>query len=152
MNVVSEFHVGQHYTNDQIRFSLKLENLGGIRPSIFSDKTLRHIAIMTAAEESRKLICENPYRDRIEDNVLIFTAQGREGDQQLSGRNKRLIEQYVHPIPFFGFINEGNQTYRFLGLLELCVTIKNYKRIGEEPYARYGFLNFRFTNNLMSCQ
>ncbi|MCX5890980.1 MAG: restriction endonuclease [Deltaproteobacteria bacterium] len=126
MNIVSEFRVGEHYTNDQIRFSLKLENLGGIRPSISPDKTLRLIAIMTAAEESRKLICENPYRDRIEDNVLIFTAQGREGDQQLSGRNKRLIEQYVRPIPFYGFINEGNQTYRFLGLLEL---LRHYQEL-----------------------
>lgn len=119
MNIVSEFRVGEFYTNDQIRFSLKLENLGGIRPSISSDKTLHHIAVMTTTEESRKLICENPYCDRIEDNVLIFTAQGREGDQELRGRNKRLIEQYVLPIPIYGFINEGSQTYTFLGLLEL---------------------------------
>jgi len=127
MNItVSEFGVGEYYTNDQIRFSLRLENLGGIRPSISSDKTLQHIAIMTAAEESNKLTCENPYRDRIEDNVLIFTAQGREGDQQLRGRNKRLIEQYALPIPFYGFINEGKQTYRFLGLLEL---LRHYQEI-----------------------
>jgi restriction endonuclease Mrr len=37
----------------------------------------------------------------------------------LTGRNKRLIEQYSVPTPFFGFTNIGRQTYRFLGLLEL---------------------------------
>jgi len=126
MNIVSEFRIGEYYSNDQIRFSLKLENLGGIRPSISSDKTLRYIAIMTTADESRKLICENPYCDRIEDNVLIFTAQGREGDQELRGRNKRLIEQYALPIPIFGFINEGKQIYRFLGLLEL---LRHYQEL-----------------------
>ena|SRR2546429_1123010 len=119
MQPVTVFHVGDLYTNDQIRLSLELENLGGIRPSVDSTKKLRHLAIMTAAQESGRSLAENPYQDRIEGDVLTYTAQGREGDQQLSGRNKRLIEQYTSPIPFYGFINVGRQTYRFLGLLEL---------------------------------
>lgn len=49
----------------------------------------------------------------------MYTAQGREGDQALTGRNKRLIDQYNVPTAFFGFVNIGRQTYRFLGLLEL---------------------------------
>src|SRR3989338_2411485 len=119
MNPITAFHVGDVYTNDQIRFSLGLENLGGIRPSIDARKNLRHLAIMTVAKESARSLVENPYHDRIEGDVLIYTAQGREGDQQLSGRNKRLLEQYSVPAPFFGFINLGQQTYQFLGLLEL---------------------------------
>jgi hypothetical protein len=119
MNKVTFFTVGETYTNDQIRFSLDLENLGGIRPSLDSDRTVRHVAIMTAAEDSGRLQIENPYHDRIEGSVLIYTAQGREGDQALAGRNKRLIEQYSVPTPFFGFTNIGRQIYRFLGLLEL---------------------------------
>jgi hypothetical protein len=119
MNQVAEFVVGNLYSNDQIRFSLAVENLGGIRPAIDTQKNLRHIAVMTAAEDSGKVKTENPYHDRIEGDVLVYTAQGRQGDQLLSGRNKRLIEQYSTPSPFFGFINVGRQTYRFLGLLEL---------------------------------
>jgi hypothetical protein len=119
MNELDFFNVGQTYTNDQIRFSLDLENLGGIRPSLGSNGNVRHVAIMTAAEDSGKLRIENPYRDRIEGDILIYTAQGREGDQSLVGRNKRLIEQYSIPTPFYGFANIGRQTYRFLGLLEL---------------------------------
>jgi HJR/Mrr/RecB family endonuclease len=107
------------FTNDQIRFSLGLENLGGIRPSVDSQKNLRHVAILTVAEEAGRNRAENPYSDRIEGDVLTYTAQGREGDQQLTGRNKRLLEQYSTPVPFFGFVNVGKQTYRFLGLLEL---------------------------------
>ncbi len=119
MNALAEFKVGQHYTNDQIRFTLDLENLGGIRPALDAQGNVRHVAVLTAAEDSGKLASENPYRDRIEGDILTYTAQGREGDQQLRGRNKRLIEQYSAPIPFFGFTNVGKQTYRFLGLIEL---------------------------------
>jgi hypothetical protein len=119
MNKVTFFRVGETYTNDQIRFSLDLENLGGIRPSLDSRGDVRHVAIMTAAEDSGRLLTENPYRDRIEGDILVYTAQGREGDQALAGRNKRLVQQYSVPVPFFGFANIGRQTYRFLGLLEL---------------------------------
>lgn len=119
-NKLTSFSVGETYTNDQIRFSLDLENLGGIRPSLDANRNVRHVAILTAAEESGRLPSENPYHDRIEGNILIYTAQGRVGDQDLlAGRNKRLIEQYSVPTPFYGFVNIGRQTYRFLGLLEL---------------------------------
>jgi hypothetical protein len=119
MNRLTYFKVGENYTNDQIRFTLDLENLGGIRPALDSSRNLRHVAVMTAAEDSERLISENPYRDRIEGDILIYTAQGKEGDQVLTGRNKRLVEQYAIATPFFGFMNIGRQTYRFLGLLEL---------------------------------
>jgi hypothetical protein len=126
MNTVASFQVGENYTNDQIRLSLDLENLGGIRPALDPAKHLRHVVILTAAAESGRLISENPYQDRIEGDILTRTAQGRQGDQQLAGRNKRLIEQYSAPIPFFGFINLGKQTYRFLGLLEL---LRHYQEL-----------------------
>lgn len=116
---VHAFQVGHSYTNDQVRFSLSVENLGGIRPALDGQGRLQHVAVLTAAHDSGKVFSDNPYLDRIESDVLIYTAQGREGDQQLKGRNKRLIEQYAIPVPLFGFINIGRQTYRFLGLLEL---------------------------------
>lgn len=119
MTKVSSFTVGEVYTNDQIRFSLDVENLGGIRPALGADRNVRHVAVLTASEDSGKVRSENPYCDRIEGDVLTYTAQGREGDQELTGRNKRLIEQYTVPTPLFGFVNLGRQTYRFLGLLEL---------------------------------
>lgn len=119
MNQISEFHIGEHYSNDQIRFSLRVENLGGIRPSIDENGNLRHIAIMTTSSDGKRSKSDNPYHDRIEGNVLIYTASGRSGDQQLTGRNKRIIEQYMNPIPIFGFINRGNQVYEYLGLLEI---------------------------------
>src|SRR5690242_20376824 len=111
MNRVTHFTVGDTYTNDQIRFSLDVENLGGIRPALDPSRHIRHVAVLTAAEDSDRTRVENPYHDRVEGDVLVYTAQGREGDQVLAGRNKRLIEQYGNPTPFFGFVNIGRQTY-----------------------------------------
>lgn len=119
MNTVSEFVVGERYTNDQIRYTLNLENLGGIRPSIGVGGKLQHLALMTATETSGKRKGENPYHDRIEGDILVYTGTGREGNHQLAGKNKRLTEQSERPLPFYGFINEGRQVYRFLGLLQL---------------------------------
>jgi hypothetical protein len=125
--MLTEFKVGEKYTNDQIRFALNVENLGGIRPSVDANKNLNHLVILTTAEQYEKNITENPYHDRIENNVLIYTAQGRTGDQDISGRNKRIPEQYDSPIPFYGFSNEGRQTYTFLGLLELLRHFQEYQ-------------------------
>jgi hypothetical protein len=125
--MVTEFKVGERYTNDQIRFTLNVENLGGIRPSVDAKKGLNHLVILTTTEHYEKNISDNPYHDRIENNVLIYTAQGRTGDQEIIGRNKRIIEQYTTPIPFYGFSNEGRQTYVFLGLLELLRHFQEYQ-------------------------
>ena len=116
---IKSFTVGELYTNDDLRFSLNVENLGGIRPALDAQGRVRHVAIITSDLETDRNISENPYADRIEGSVLTYTAAGREGDQALTGRNKRLDEQYHNPTPFFGFANIGHQRYRFLGLLQL---------------------------------
>lgn len=117
--MITEFIVGQKYTNDQIGISLNVENLGGIRPAIDSKKRLRHIAIMTNLSNNTAIHSENPYQDRIEADILTFTGQGKKGNQLLSGRNKRITEQFETPIPLYCFENTGRQTYTFHGLLEL---------------------------------
>lgn len=117
--MLNEFIVGERYTNDQISISLGVENLGGIRPSLDHAKKLRHIAIMTKLGGNGQNILENPYQDRIEEGVLIFTGQGKSGDQLLTGRNKRIIEQFNAPVPLYCFESCGRQLYLFRGLLEL---------------------------------
>lgn len=117
--MLTEFIVGQNYTNDQISVSLSVENLGGIRPAIDKNKDVRHIAIMTKLHDQYKSIADNPYHDRIEGDVLTYTGQGRSGDQSLTGRNKRITEQYEKPVPLLCFANSARQTYTFRGLLQL---------------------------------
>jgi len=119
MKSIAEFKVGTSYTNDEIRFALRVGNLGGIRPSVDDQGNLRHIAIMTSTDVGRHSDYTNPYNDRIEGDVLTFTGTGRSGDQGLVGANKRITEQLESAVPIFGFMNHGKQCYEFLGLLEL---------------------------------
>ncbi len=73
-----------------------------------------------------KQAAENPYHDRIEDDILVYTGAGREGDQTLGGVNKRLPQQISHNFPMYGFMimgsrrnrNLGPKRWKFLGLLE----------------------------------
>lgn len=119
MRNIAEFKVGTSYTNDEIRFALRTGNLGGIRPSVDDQGNLRHIVIMTSTDMGRQSEYVNPYRDRIEGEILSFTGTGRSGNQGLVGANKRITEQVESAVPIFGFINRGKQCYEFLGLLEL---------------------------------
>lgn len=129
---IDSFEVGQLYTNDELRFALSVENLGGIRPSLDAQGRVRHLAVITSDIDCDRNISENPYKDRIEGTVLTYTAAGREGDQALIGRNKRLIEQYHNPTPFFGFTNVGKQRYRFIGLLQL---VRHYRDVQADRKA-----------------
>ena len=119
MNTVSEFIIGEQYTNEQICHTLTRENMGGIRPSIGPDGLARYVVLSTATATSGKRKGENPYHDRIEGDILTFTGTGRKGDQKFQGKNHRPLEQYDKPIPLYGFTNTGGSVYRFLGLLEL---------------------------------
>ena len=116
---ITEFVVDQHYNNQDIYRTLGIQNVGGIRPKI-ADGILQFIVLTTSTADVNISFARNPYADRIEEDLLVYTAAGLAGDQALAGVNKRIIEQYEKPIPIFGFINEGSSKgRRFLGLLEL---------------------------------
>ena len=73
-----------------------------------------------------KLVKENPYHDRIEGQVLVYTGAGRQGDQSLGGINSRIPQQASFQFPIYGFEIAGSRRnkqigpkrWRFIGLLE----------------------------------
>jgi hypothetical protein len=122
---ISQFHVGDCYSNDQIFQSLGVSNAGGVRVALKESSTVRRMVVMTSASTLKQQV-ENPYHDRIEGDVLVYTGAGREGDQRLSGANLRLPQQETTPFPIYGFELIGSRRnksigpcrWRFLGLLE----------------------------------
>jgi hypothetical protein len=120
------FRVSETYTHDEVFRRLKVGNAGGIRPSIGDDGEIRRLVVMTS-EPSGRVLRENPYHDRVEGDVLVYTAAGREGQQDFSGINRRLLDQRRTPFPIYGFTNIGSRRdtklgtkrWRFLGLLQL---------------------------------
>ncbi len=125
------FRVGEKYTHEEVFRGLSVGNAGGIRPSIGRDGELRRLVVMTSVPTAR-ILSENPYHDRVEGNVLVYTAEGREGNQAISRMNKRLVEQLDRPFPIYGFQNIGNRRdkdlgkrrWEFLGLLQY---LRHYK-------------------------
>ena len=117
--------IGEHYSNDQIQYALEVANLGGIRPKL-KNKELDFIVLITSAEENKN-IAQNPYADKIEGDILTYTGAGLKGDQEISGVNKRIIEQIDVPIPILGFKKESINQYKFIGFLFLLRHYPDYQ-------------------------
>lgn len=119
------FDVGSLYSNEEIFRSLEVGNAGGVRVRANGDGQVRRAALFTSIPTPRQLL-ENPYVDRLEDNVLVYTGTGRSGDQNLSGPNARLQQQPDQRFPIYGFAQiasrrsalRDNKRWQFLGLLD----------------------------------
>lgn len=122
--MINEFVVGQLYTNEEIFKTLKVANAGGIRLSI-QEKAVLRAAIMTSVQEFH-ISGENPYHDRLEGDILTYTAAGKLGEQTLAGINNRLVEQKDFNFPIHGFVliasrrnkSVGPKRWKYLGLLQ----------------------------------
>lgn len=119
------FEVGAMYSNEEIFRALAIGNAGGVRVRAEGEGKVRRAAIFTSIPTPRQLL-ENPYVDRLEGNVLVYTGTGRSGDQVLSGPNARLQQQPDQGFPVYGFVqvsgrrssSADNKRWQFLGLLD----------------------------------
>jgi len=122
--MIEALEVGQLYSNEEIFKSLKVSNAGGIRLSL-RDKAILRAVIMTSVQNLHGS-GENPYHDRLEGDILTYTAAGKLGQQTLAGVNSRLIEQKTFDFPIHGFVliasrrdtSVGPKRWKYLGLLE----------------------------------
>ena len=122
--MIKEFVIEQLYSNEEIFKTLKVANAGGIRLSI-QDKAVMRAAIMTSVQDFH-ITSENPYHDRLESDILTYTAAGKIGEQTLAGINNRMIEQKDFNFPIHGFVliasrrdkSVGPKRWKYLGLLE----------------------------------
>jgi Restriction endonuclease len=122
----SAFRIGDHYSNEEIFRSLLIGNAGGIRVKVGHGGRIQRAAVFTSIPTARQL-AENPYHDRIEGDVLVYTGTGRAGDQTLSGSNAQLGRQAELGYPLYTFAQTSsrrvkgcdNRRWMFLGLADL---------------------------------
>lgn len=138
--------VGEYYSNDQIKYALEVSNLGGIRPKLKNNK-LDFIVLITSAEENKKII-RNPYADKIEGDILTYTGAGLKGDQEVSGVNKRIIEQVEKPIPILGFLKEEVNQYKFIGFLFLLRHYQDYQIDNQENLRTVWLFEFQIFSDI----
>lgn len=118
------FGPGQYFTHDEIYRRLTVGNAGGIRICTRPDGVTRRAVLFSSVPNAR-ITAENPYHDRREGDVLVYTGVGQEGDQVLGGRNKRILEQPEQRFPIYGFLlvanrrskSVGRKRWMFLGML-----------------------------------
>ncbi len=121
---MSVFRPGDLYTHEEIYRALSVGNAGGIRVKVNADGTVRRAVLLTS-DPTARIAAENPYHDRVEGDVLVYTGAGQEGDQALGGRNGRLLDQPQEGFPIYAFRliesrrskRHGPRRWRFLGLL-----------------------------------
>lgn len=122
--MADSFTINALYSHEEIFRSLGVGNAGGVRFLVGNDGTTRRAVLFTSVPDG-KLLSENPYQDRIEQDVLIYTAQGRKGDQGFGGQNQRLLQHGVEKYPIYCFQlicsrrnrSIGIKRWRFLGFL-----------------------------------
>lgn len=123
--ILEAFEVGKLYSNEEIYMSLSVGNAGGVRAKTDSSGKIERLVMMTSVPSARQQ-AENPYHDRLEGDILIYTGAGREGNQTISGPNARIVEQANSSFAIYGFILMGSRRdpkfstkrWAFLGLLE----------------------------------
>lgn len=119
------FRVGSLYSNEDVYRSLEVGNAGGIRTKARADGGTQRMVIMTSLPDAKSLV-ENPYHDRVEGNVLVYTAAGRIGDQTVTGQNAKIARQSAELFPIWAFQlqtsrrdrSTGPKRWKFLGLLQ----------------------------------
>lgn len=117
--------VGCLYSNEAIYRALGVGNAGGVRVKMDSAAGVLRAALFTSIPTPRQA-AENPYHDRLEGEVLVYTGAGLQGHQVLSGVNARLVQQSDQVFPIYGFAQvasrrsstNGNKRWKFLGLLD----------------------------------
>jgi HJR/Mrr/RecB family endonuclease len=147
--MLSEFIVGNLYSNEGIFTALKVSNAGGIRVATCDRKVIRAV-IMTSVQDFH-VAGENPYHDRLEDGVLTYTAAGKIGEQTLAGSNYRVIEQMKLNFPIHGFVlvasrrdkSVGPKRWKYLGLLEYLRHYPDTQLGSDEKVRKVWIFEFR---------
>lgn len=116
------FTINELYSHEEVYRSLGVGNAGGVRFVMNSDGTTKRAVLFTSVPVGR-IQSENPYHDRIENDILVYTAQGRKGEQGFGGQNQRLLTHgtELYPIYCFQLIcsrrnkDVGIKRWRFMG-------------------------------------
>ena len=126
---VSSFKVSTLYSNEEIFASLGVGNTGGVRVKRDdASGTVQRVVIFTSIPTSRQIF-ENPYYDRLEEDMLIYTGAGRVGEQTVSGSNARIVEQQETGFPIYAFIQVAGRRDKSVG-------VKRWSFLGLGEYLR----------------
>lgn len=109
---LDDLEVGKEYTNYDIVEIFKVGNMGGMRRS----HTKNALVLISFQDGSSHL-----YQDRWDGDILYYTGQGTEGDQDfMAYQNKTLFNSRTNGITVYLFEMFTSQLYQYRGIVELA--------------------------------
>lgn len=143
MNVVSSniwpLNLGQIYTFGELKAITDCPTIRGIRYRTGSP----NLSIITSLSEAQATSQHNPYEDRFENGVLMYTGEGQKGDQKLSSGNLRLYEAITTHQPVHVFQKLQVDQYLFCGLFRV-IGYQTERQPGSDDFIRTVFI-FKLT-------
>ncbi|MEM3796863.1 MAG: YDG/SRA domain-containing protein [Candidatus Bathyarchaeia archaeon] len=107
--------VGDILSNREISRIFNVCTRRGIRYSGSLKTGIKHVVLTTVIVKTPEERVENPYHDRFEGEILLYTGEGRFGDQQMTRGNLVLKMQIEKRFPLFVFEKKSLGKYMFLG-------------------------------------
>ncbi|MEM2281058.1 MAG: YDG/SRA domain-containing protein [Candidatus Bathyarchaeia archaeon] len=107
--------IGEILSNTEISRIFNVCTRRGIRYSGSLKTGIRHVVLTTVLNKTPEESVENPYNDRFEGENLLYTGEGRLGDQQMKRGNLVLKMQMEKGFPIFVFEKKSPGRYMFLG-------------------------------------
>jgi len=107
-----ELVVGKEYTNYDIVEIFKVGNMGSMRRS-----HTRNALVLLSFQDAKSGL----YQDRWDGDILYYTGQGTEGDQDfLQYQNKTLFQSDTNGVMVYLFEMFTSQLYQYRGLVQLA--------------------------------
>ncbi|MEM3730841.1 MAG: YDG/SRA domain-containing protein [Candidatus Bathyarchaeia archaeon] len=107
--------IGQILTNKEISRMFNVCVQRGIRYSGSLHSSIRHVVLITTLNKAPEDFVRNPYYDRMVNGKLIYTGEGRYGDQKMQRGNLVLKRQMKERYPIYVFEKKSPGKYVFLG-------------------------------------
>ncbi|MEM3578757.1 MAG: YDG/SRA domain-containing protein [Candidatus Bathyarchaeia archaeon] len=131
--------VGDVLSNLEISRTFNVCVRRGIRYSGNLKTGIRHVVLTTVLDKTPDEIVENPYNDRFEGGSLLYTGEGRFGDQQMTKGNLVLQMQMEKRFPVFVFEKKALGRYAFLGQYNV-VAVQMEKQLDASGKTRNVFV------------
>lgn len=111
----------------------------GIRYSGSLRSKVNHVVLITATPKTSQDRVSNPYQDRKVDDRLLYTGEGRYGDQTMTRGNLVLKQQIERNYPLFVFEKKSPGRYVFLGQFKV-LSVQNETQKDSKGEKRQVFL------------
>jgi len=116
--------VGQVLTNTDISRIFNVCAQRGIRYSGSLRTEIQHVVLITALHKTPEDLIKNPYNDRKIGDKLLYTGEGRYGDQKMNRGNLVLKRQTEKSYPIYVFEKKSPGKYVFMSKYKV-VLVRN---------------------------